>query len=62
MTDAMVTIALFIAAQTGGLIYFAGVVAATLRHHDDRLAQLETALRSNEKGVALLAGKEGVQI
>ncbi len=59
MTDAQVALLIFGAAQTGALIYFAGVISATVRNHDARIEKLETGHLENLKAVSQLTGREG---
>jgi hypothetical protein len=53
-------ILLFAAAQTGALIFFAGVVAFTLKDHARRHSETETKLDKVSLTVAKLAQKEGI--
>jgi hypothetical protein len=60
--DAIATIVVFIAAQTGALIFFAGVVAFTLKNHDRRLTTNETDCKECRRTVIQLATKEGIEL
>ena len=57
---ALTTVGVFIAAQTGSLIFFGGIVAATLRQHDRRLDKVENKCDGCSKVVAQIQVKEGL--
>lgn len=59
---AVAIIAVFLATQTGALIYFAGAVSATLRSHEKRIDKLESGAEKRAAAVAKLAAKEGVEV
>jgi hypothetical protein len=48
----LTVIGIFLAAQTGALIFFAGIVAATLRGHENRITSIEAMLREYMLGMA----------
>jgi hypothetical protein len=48
-STALATIGIFLAAQTGALIFFAGVVAAALKSYDHRLNIIEAECRERLK-------------
>lgn len=52
-TLSLVTICLFLAMQTGGLIFYAGVMTRAIKDHDRRIERLE----ENERATALTAAQ-----
>jgi hypothetical protein len=60
--EALVMLIIFVATQTGALIYFAGVIAATMRDHEARLTKNEATDEKLLLLVAQLATREGIQI
>jgi hypothetical protein len=61
-SGSVTTIAVFLAAQTGALIFYAGKLASTVGNHDRRLDKLESTQEKQTPVVAQLAMKEGIQL
>jgi hypothetical protein len=61
-SDAGATLAVFMAANTGALIFYAGAVWTMLKNHDKRLDKVESAQEKQTPVVAQLAMKEGIQL
>lgn len=60
--DAIAAVCIFLATQTGALIFFAGVVSWTLRNHDKRLDKNEARCEGCLRVVTQLATKEGIEL
>jgi len=56
-SEAIVTVCIFLAAQTGALIFFCGGVSATLRDHNRRIKAVEEKSDSTALDVAQLQGE-----
>jgi len=59
--NAFVTLLVFVATQTGALIFFAGVVTVTLRGHGERLDKNDEWRDRTERTVIQLATREGIE-
>jgi hypothetical protein len=59
--NAVVTIIVFIAAQTGALIFYAGAVFSMMRNHDRRLDKNEDRIDKLSTSVYTLNGRAGIQ-
>lgn len=59
---AVIAVLIFLAANTGSMIYFAGIVTATLRDHDRRIGSTEEWRESRDRVIFQLAGKEGIDV
>jgi hypothetical protein len=64
MTDAsaFIELGIFMAAQTGALIYYAGKTSRTLADHDRRIDENEATSTKNAVDLAYLKGKEGLKL
>ncbi len=60
--DAITTIVIFIAAQTGALIFYAGVMLFTVRNHEKLLTDVEAKQEKTHTTVVKLATKENIAI
>jgi sensor domain CHASE-containing protein len=58
-SNVAVTIAIFLAAQTGALIFYAGVMITMLRSHEKRLDNIEAEQRA-QRLLPQPIGKEAV--
>lgn len=56
------SLAVLLIAQTGALIFFAGVVATTLRQHGDALETHSETCANCKRVVTILADREGVSM
>ena len=56
-SEALITLCIFLAAQTGTFLIYCGVVIATLRNHDRRIGVVEKESRSTALSVAKLEGE-----
>jgi hypothetical protein len=61
-SGAISTILVFAAAQTGALIFYAGVMLAMIRNHDRRLDKNEDRVDALSASVSKIAGSEGIQL
>lgn len=61
-TEVVRQLMLLAVVQTGALIFYCGIVAATLRNHDKRLDIVEKDQKQQSAKVAQIAGKEGFQL
>jgi hypothetical protein len=59
-SDILVPVALFLAAHTGALIYYAGAVRQTLKFHGDVIARHEIECKECGKAITILQAKVGV--
>jgi hypothetical protein len=59
-SEMIVTICLFLAGQTGALIFFCGVVVTSLREHDRRIGYVEKKCEELGPTVIRLSAKEEI--
>jgi hypothetical protein len=59
--SAVATLIVFIAAQTGALIFYAGVMLTMMRDHDKRLDKGEDRTDRLSAAVYTLNGRAGIQ-
>jgi len=50
--DAVITLGVFLAAQTGAFLFYAGMVWRAMKNHDQRLEQLERDERATALSIA----------
>jgi len=60
--NAVATVVIFIAAQTGALVFFAGMVTVTLRNYGERITKTEERSERTELTLTKLASREGIDL